>query len=88
MLLVGPGALLKEKTYEESMGMFSRSSFSNGLLPERTNCYFTHDWSTDELQRLVSSLELWPPIPHFLITRYFMIILVILTFSGTSNTEP
>ena len=36
----------KEQTYEQSMGMVSTE-------PEIADCYFTHDWSLDELKRYV-----------------------------------
>jgi hypothetical protein len=43
--------LSREKTYEESMGTMSSFSVATGRAKGRISCYFTHDWSSDELQR-------------------------------------
>jgi hypothetical protein len=47
-------AVVKEQTYEESMGMDTGADDDDVMEIERLDavtCYFSHDWSADELQR-------------------------------------
>jgi hypothetical protein len=51
-------AVVKEQTYEESMGMDTGADDDDVMEIERLDavtCYFTHDWSADELQRYTVS---------------------------------
>jgi hypothetical protein len=47
-------AVVKEQTYEESMGMDTGAEDNDVMVIERLDavtCYFSHDWSADEMQR-------------------------------------
>ena len=45
---------VKEQTYAESMGMEAEADDDDVMEIERldaVNCYFSHDWSADEMKR-------------------------------------
>ena len=51
-------AVVKEQTYEESMGMDTGADDDDIMEIERLDavtCYFSHDWSADEMQRYAST---------------------------------
>ena len=51
-------AVVKEQTYEESMGMDTGADDDDIMEIERLDavtCYFSHDWSADEMQRCAST---------------------------------